>query len=105
MATRVRSSVCAVGALISLHQARTTRVCSYSLNTHCINHVVSTSPRRRITTDKAFLSTKKYCIFYLSYVSIKSYVMGTHKKRLAEALLMGTHNICLQVEVRKTLSE
>ena len=28
------------------------------------------------------------------YFSIKTYVVGTHKNRLAEAILMSTHNIC-----------
>ena len=30
---------------------------------------------------------------------------GTHKKRLGEALLMSTHNICFRVEIRKYLSD
>ena len=32
---------------------------------------------------------------------MKTYVVGTHKKRLAEALLMSTHIICFRGEIRK----
>ena len=32
---------------------------------------------------------------------MKTYVVGTHKKRLIEALLMSIHNICFRVEIRK----
>ena len=35
--------------------------------------------------------------------SPKTYVVGTHLKRLTEALLMSTHNICFCREVRKIL--
>ena len=45
-----------------------------------------------IALDKVLFSTKKY--LYFSYYSTKIYVVGTHQKRLAEALLMSTHNIC-----------
>ena len=31
---------------------------------------------------------------YLSYFSIKIYVVGTHFKQLGKALLISTHNIC-----------
>ena len=48
---------------------------------------------------RCFFSIQKY--FYFSYFSMKTYVMGTHKKRLAEALLMSTHNICFLGEIRK----
>ena len=30
---------------------------------------------------------------YFSYFSVKTYVVGTHSKRLGEALVMRTHNI------------
>ena len=46
-------------------------------------------------------STQKY--WYFSYFSMKTYILGTHQKRLAEALLMSTHNICLHGEIRKIL--
>ena len=36
---------------------------------------------------------------------MKTYVVGTHYKRLAEALLMNTHNICFHGEIRKMLFE
>ena len=36
-----------------------------------------------------------------SYFSVKTYVVGTHQKRLGEALLMSTHNICFHGEIRK----
>ena len=34
---------------------------------------------------------------------MKTYVVVTHEKRLREALLVSTHNICLHQEVRKLL--
>ena len=34
---------------------------------------------------------------------MKTYVVGTHKKRLAEVLLMSTHNICFHGEIKKIL--
>ena len=34
---------------------------------------------------------------------MKAYVVGTHLKRLAEALLMSTHNMCFRGEIRKIL--
>ena len=34
-----------------------------------------------------------YPVKYFSYFSTKTYVVGTHKKCLNEALLMSTHNI------------
>ena len=37
-------------------------------------------------------STKMY--WWISYFSTKTYVLGTHQKRLGKALLMSTHNIC-----------
>ena len=36
-----------------------------------------------------------------SYFSMKTFVMGTHLKHLTEALLVSTHNICFNGEVRK----
>ena len=66
-----------------------------------------------IATDKALFSSEK--CWYLSYFSTKTYVVGTHQKRLAvvllmsthnkccEALLMSTHNICFCQEIRKML--
>ena len=36
-----------------------------------------------------------------SYLSMKTYVVGTHLKCLNEALLMSTHNICFRGEIRK----
>ena len=38
---------------------------------------------------------------YFSYFSMKTYVVGTHEKRITEALLMSTHNICFCRELRK----
>ena len=32
---------------------------------------------------------------------MKTYIVGTHEKWLIEALLMGTHKICLYGEIRK----
>ena len=45
--------------------------------------------------------TVKYNFFYLFFM--KAYVAGTHQKRLAEALLMSTHNICFHDDIRKAL--
>ena len=49
--------------------------------------------------DKVLLPIQKYC--YFSYFSTKIYVVGTHQKCLGEALLIGTHNICFHMEIRK----
>ena len=38
---------------------------------------------------------------YSSYLCTKTYVAGTHRKRLGEALLMSTHNICFHAEITK----
>ena len=38
---------------------------------------------------------------YFSYFSTKTYIVGTHKKCLNEALLMSTYNICFPGEIRK----
>ena len=35
---------------------------------------------------------------FFSYSDIKTYVVGTSKKYLAEAILMSTHNICFYGE-------
>ena len=56
-----------------------------------------------IATVKALFSSEKCC--YLSYFSTKIYGVGTHKKRLTEALLMSTHNVCFHGEIRKILCE
>ena len=55
------------------------------------------SKRRKSSWLKIRGGTRKY----LLYFSIKTYIVGTHKKRLAEALLMSTHNICFYEEIRK----
>ena len=39
-----------------------------------------------------------------SYFSMKTYVLGTHKKCLNEVLLMSTHNICLHGKIRKYIN-
>ena len=39
-----------------------------------------------------------------SYFSVKTYVVGTYKKRLREAFLMSTHNICFVKKEEKYLS-
>ena len=54
-----------------------------------------------IATDKALFSSEKRS--YLSYFSTKKYVVGTHWKRLGEALPMSTHNICFSREINKIL--
>ena len=36
-----------------------------------------------------------------SYFFIRTYVVGTHKKRLVKVLLMSTHNICFHEELEK----
>ena len=51
-----------------------------------------------IALDKMLFSIQKYWFFYFS---IKTYVESTHYKRLAEALLMSTHNICFHGEIRQ----
>ena len=54
-----------------------------------------------IATDKVLFSSEK--CWYLSYFSTKTYVVDTHYKLLAEALLMSTHNICFHREIRKII--
>ena len=49
--------------------------------------------------DALFFVPKIVNIFV--YFSIKTYVVGTHQKRLGEALLMSTHNICFCGDIRK----
>ena len=44
---------------------------------------------------------KKYPYKFFSYFSAKTYVVGTHQKRLGKALLMSTHNISFRGEIRK----
>ena len=39
-----------------------------------------------------------------SYLSIKTYVVGTHCKFFGEALLMSTHSVCFCGEIRKNMS-
>ena len=51
-------------------------------------------------TDKALFSSEK--CWYCSYWQWK-HVVGTHLKRLGEALLMSTHNICIRREIQKIL--
>ena len=46
-----------------------------------------------------FVISKPHDIF--CYLSTKTYVVGTRKKRLGEAFLMSTHNICFCGELRK----
>ena len=41
-----------------------------------------------------------YC-GHISSFSMKTYVVGTHEKRLTEALLMNIHNICFHGEIRR----
>ena len=50
-----------------------------------------------IALDKALHSTKTVLIFFF-YFYIKTYIVSTHQKRLNEALLMSTHNICFHGE-------
>ena len=38
---------------------------------------------------------------FISYFLKKTYIVGTHQKRLTEALLMSTHNIRFYREIRK----
>ena len=49
-----------------------------------------------IIQDKALFASENIDIF-----SAKTYVVGTHYKRLDEALLMRTHNIYIRCETRK----
>ena len=47
------------------------------------------------------LDKSGYKINIFSYFSTKIYVVVTHQKCLAEALLMSNHNICFHREIRK----
>ena len=39
-----------------------------------------------------------------SYVSTKTYIVGSHQKRLTQALLMSTHKICFHGEIIKNIN-
>ena len=39
----------------------------------------------------------------ISYFSMNRYVVGTHKKHLAEALLMSTHSKCFHGEIKRNI--
>ena len=54
-----------------------------------------------IAPDKTCFSAEKCS--YFSYISMKTYVVGTHWKRLSEALPMSTHIICFHGEIRKNI--
>ena len=61
-----------------------------------------TSTQTNIATDRHFFFHPKQC-WYLSYSSLKTYIVGTHQKCLTEALLMNTQNICFHGAIRKIL--
>ena len=52
-----------------------------------------------IVLDKMLFLIQNY--WYFSYLSMKTYVVGTHKKLLGEALLRDTYNICFRGQIRK----
>ena len=54
--------------------------------------------------DKIALNKSIQKYWYFSYISVKRYVVDIHQKRLAEGLLMSTHNISFHGEIRKILS-
>ena len=45
------------------------------------------------------LGTPEVQITYFSYLSIKTYVVGTHLKHISEVLLTSIHNICFHENV------
>ena len=51
-------------------------------------------------TDTA-LDGREHPDNYFSYFSTKIYIVGTHEKRLGEALLMSTYNIYFYGEIRR----
>ena len=63
------------------------------------NHILLL--RIHVAPGKGLLSSEKH--LYFSYFSKKTYVVGTHKKRPSEALLMSTHNICSYGELKKNI--
>ena len=56
-----------------------------------------------IALDKMLFSNQKYWFF--SFLSTKTYVVGTHLKSLCKVLLMSTHNICFCGEIWKYLPD
>ena len=52
-----------------------------------------------IDLDKTLFFSQKVLIFL--YVSMKTYVIGTHKKCLTKVLLMSTHNMRFHGEIRE----
>ena len=61
----------------------------------CSSEEVSKSHSSRLD----FFSVESIDIF--SYFSMKTYVVGTHSKHLAEALWLSTHNICFRGKSEK----
>ena len=43
--------------------------------------------------------------YLFSYLSIKTYVVGIHKKRLGETFRMNTYNICFYVELERIITK
>ena len=65
--------------------------------------VASSLGFQHLPQDLANVNTWKtmfdsYIIIY--YFSIKTYVVGTHSKRLTEAFLMSNHNICFHGKIK-----
>ena len=54
-----------------------------------------------IAPDKAFFFSNQKLLIFFFYFSTKTYLVGTHQKRLNEALLMSTHKIHFDGEIRK----
>ena len=94
-------------------QMSTHDICYYKEVDDCTGCNLKTT-----ATDEAHFSSEKcwYLSYFLTktyvvgthlkrlgYFLMKTYVVGTHQKRLAEALLMSTHNICFCQEIRKIL--
>ena len=42
-------------------------------------------------------------VVFFCQLAIKTYVVGTHKNRLGEVILMSTHNICFYGEISKII--
>ena len=56
-----------------------------------------------IAPDKVLFFQLKSADIFL--ITLKNIFVGTHQKRLIEALLMSAHNICFRGEIRKILCE
>ena len=82
--------------------------------TSCINTFISSGQPQpaisksyiQVTRQEILHSSRQEGVSanYFSYFCTKTYVVGTHQKRLAKVLLMSTQNIGFHAEIKKKIS-